>query len=61
MIQNIRTQANTIRTTMKPTDMAATVLLWPFWALGWLAGFVWHVVTLVVAAVMVGFKTGRGQ
>lgn len=46
-----------------PTD-ATNALLWlvsvPFYALGWLAGFVVRCLLWVVAATVAGYQQGRG-
>ena len=39
-------------------------LLWlvtaPFFALGWLIGFLWRCLLWCVAAIIIGFQSGRG-
>lgn len=60
MIQSIKLQADKLKITMKPADVAIGLLAAPFWLLGWIAGVLWHIATLVVAALIVGFKAGRG-
>lgn len=32
----------------------------PFWALGWLVGFVWACILWVAAAVVAGYRAGQG-
>ena len=59
MIQNIHAELLRFR-----LDVSAA-LLWllcaPFYALGWVAGFVVRCVLWVTAAVIAGYKQGIGQ
>ncbi len=32
----------------------------PFWALGWLVGFVWACVLWIAASVVAGYRAGQG-
>lgn len=58
MIRTIRTELTSFS-----VDVAA-VLLWllcaPFYALGWLAGLLVRGVLWIVAAMIAGYKQGRG-
>lgn len=60
MIESIRLEADKLKISKPLHVLILEVLLRIPWALGWLAGCIWHIVTLIVAALIVGFKTGRG-
>ncbi len=60
MIESIKLQANTLKPTRPLGEICLEYLLRIPWAMGWLVGYLWYVVRLIVAAVMVGFKAGMG-
>lgn len=60
MIQSIKLQADKLKITMKPADVAIWLLSAPFWLIGWIVGTLWYIVTWVIATLIVGFKAGRG-
>lgn len=44
---------------LKPFALILTVLAFPFYVLGWVAGFCWTVVLYGIGAVRVGFSDAR--
>lgn len=45
----------------KPGKALASVLLSPFWLIGWIVGFVWLALKLMGGAVAVGFTDAKGN
>jgi len=61
MIDGIRVEYENMQLGKATGAALMWLLLLPFWLLGWLFGFVWRCCVWVAAAVVAGFKAGRGR